>query len=192
MDLTLETKGVYHTLLTNFLAKTFSSVLLQLALGRIADFLHFWKLFSHLRQKRSLYQALDHPYYQKQKRQMAAIDSRPRRPLSNAHTPSEPPLPPIQTPPKPPGTVPPAVRAITTHPLQFHNGRTGWPQAMQIFAANREDWRQRLENGKSVEKIYIPYIHLKIAHLRWVFNCSLMVLMDYAWKSQVLQLLFCL
>ena len=84
---------------------------------------------------------------------MAAIDSRPRRPLSNAHTPQNPP---IQTPPKPPGTVPPAVRAITTHPLQFHNGRTGWPQAMQIFAANREDWRQRLENGKSVEKIYHP------------------------------------
>ena len=38
MDLTLETKDVYHTLLTNFLAKTFSSVLLQLALGRIAAY----------------------------------------------------------------------------------------------------------------------------------------------------------
>ena len=87
----------------------------------------------------------------------------PAAPVQRTHPPQNPP---IQTPPKPPGTVPPAVRAITTHPLQFHNGRTGWPQAMQIFAANREDWRQRLENGKSVEKIYIPYIHLKIAHLR--------------------------
>ena len=107
-----------------------------------------------LKPRPSLWLALDHPYKQKPGRQMAAIDSRPRRPLSNAHTPLR--TPPIQTPPKPPGTVPPAVTAITTHPLQFHNGRTGWPQAMQIFAANREDWRQRLENGKSIKKIYHP------------------------------------
>ena len=105
-----------------------------------------------------------HPYQQKLGRQMAAIDSRPRRPLSNAHPPNTP----------NPSNSSSGCQRDNHSPITIPQWKAGWPQARQKFATGEGKYETnvgRMNGCVNVAKWQVACM-LKVRYLIIFGTCS--------------------